>query len=235
MLINCIAVFHHSRLPPALPPSPIPRTTQPGGLLTSKWSCKGILIGHGHSVAWRWMLEPDLQHACFCTDTNTLGSSGLCYPAWSHLELWVYWCSECGPCSDSSGPGEMCLMSDFAPDRLQWGRRGGGGCGGGGGVGVLHCSWSEAKTKSAILWWFCLSSVVFMQWLSTFLGVMEYLITPLKAFCPSTCSKICTHALQTVETQSCVLADTLVFSHFSQRHQNCTRTFGAAGGWGRRY
>lgn len=28
---------------------------------------------------------------------------------------------------------------------------GGGGCGGGGGVGVLHCSWSEAKTKSAIL------------------------------------------------------------------------------------
>lgn len=111
----------------------------------------------------------------------------------------------------------MCLMSDFAPDRLQWGRRGGGGCGGGGGVGVLHCSWSEAKTKSAILWWFCLSSVVFTQWLSTFLGVMEYLITPLKAFCPSTCSKICTHALQTVETQSCVLANTLVFSHFSPK------------------
>lgn len=49
------------------------------------------------------------------------------------------------------------------------------------------------------------------------MGVMEYLITPLKAFCPSTCSKICTHALQTVETQSCVLADTLVFSHFSPK------------------
>lgn len=31
-------------------------------------------------------------------------------------------------------------------------KAGGGGCGGGGGgVGVLHRSWSEAKTKSAIL------------------------------------------------------------------------------------
>ena len=47
MLINCIAVFHHSRPPPP-PPPPVPSTPQPGGLLTSKWSCKGILIGHGH-------------------------------------------------------------------------------------------------------------------------------------------------------------------------------------------
>lgn len=182
---------------------------------------------------------------------NAWTRSPACVLLHRHKYTWIFW--SLLPCMISPGAVSLMMFRVWALQRQLRSRGdvshvrlcarqtpmrkkgGGGGCGGGGGVGVLHCSWSEAKTKSAILWWFCLSSVVFTQWLSAFLGVMEYLITPLKAFCPSTCSKICTHALQTVETQSCVLADTLVFSHFSQRHQNCTCTFGAAGGWGRRY
>lgn len=110
MLFNCIVVFHHS-LPRSLLLPSVPGTAHPGGLLTSKWSCKGILMGHGRSVALRLMLELNLAHAqrhiCTCfslsvspgAESNDVRSVGLAATA--------------------PVQGEMCLMSDFAPDRLQ--------------------------------------------------------------------------------------------------------------------
>lgn len=81
----------HSCLSPFSPPPPPPPCPQHNSALrlTSKWSCKGILIGHGRAVALRLMLELNLSHACFCAETNTRTSLRLSYPAWSHLKLWV--------------------------------------------------------------------------------------------------------------------------------------------------